>query len=76
MRPVNRLIFITLAALVCALPSLAQAPPAQPAPADDPDGVLIEELVVRGRLPGPAWWRVVDGDTTVWVLGVPSISAK
>ena len=70
MRPVNRLISITLAALVLAMPSLAQAPP------DDPDGVLVEELVVRGRLPGPAWWRVVDADTTVWVLGVPSIAPR
>lgn len=53
----------------------AQAPPAA-APLDDPDANLVEELVVRGRLPGPAWWRVSDGDTTVYVLGVPSLAPK
>ena len=31
---------------------------------------------MRGRLPGPAWWRVEDADTTVWVLGVPSIAPR
>ncbi|MFZ5718487.1 MAG: TraB/GumN family protein [Pseudomonadota bacterium] len=54
-------------------PAVAQAPPA---PIDDPDAVLVEELVVRGRLPGPAWWRVSDADTTVYVLGVPSLAPK
>lgn len=54
-------------------PAAAQAPPA---PIDDPDAVLVEELVVRGRLPGPAWWRVSDADTTVYVLGVPSLAPK
>ncbi len=49
---------------------------AQTAPADDPDATLVEELVVTGRLPGPAWWRVVDADTTVYVLGVPSLAPK
>lgn len=32
--------------------------------------------MVRGRLPGPAWWRVSDADTTVYVLGVPSLAPK
>ena len=78
----NRLLPVALATLVCALPAAAQAPPARPATtavptaADDPDATLVEELVVRGRLPGPAWWRVEDADTTVWVLGVPSIAPR
>jgi uncharacterized protein YbaP (TraB family) len=38
--------------------------------------VLLEELIVVGRLPGPAWWRVSDGDTTVYVLGAPSLAPK
>lgn len=42
----------------------------------DPDATLVEELVVTARLPGPAWWRVMDGDTTVYVLGTPSIAPK
>ncbi|WP_293678276.1 TraB/GumN family protein [uncultured Phenylobacterium sp.] len=75
MRVLNRLLSLSLAALMCALPAAAQAPP-PPSSAEDPDATLVEELVVRGRLPGPAWWRVVDADTTVWVLGVPSIAPK
>ena len=62
-----------------ALPAVAQVPltPATaPAPVDDPDATLVDELVVRGRLPGPAWWRASDADTTVYVLGVPSLAPK
>lgn len=71
----NRLAALSLAVLACALPAAAQTP-APPAPVDDPDATLVEELVVRGRLPGPAWWRVTDADTTVYVLGVPSLAPK
>ena len=39
----------------------------------DPNENLVEELIVNARLPGPAWWKVSDGDTTVYVLGVPSM---
>ena len=59
-----------LAAVLLAAPATAQTPPA------DPDAVLVEELVVTGRLPGPAWWRVSDADTTVYVLGAPSVMPK
>lgn len=59
---------------LAAQPCWAQVPP-NPV-ADDPDATLVEELVVRGRLPGPAWWRVSDADTTVYVLGVPSLAPK
>lgn len=68
----NRLGALALA-LLLTVPARAQVPP--PAPAD-PDAVLVEELVVVGRDIGPAWWRVVDADTTVWVLGVPSLAPK
>ena len=54
-------------------PAIAQVPP--PALVD-PDVTLVEELVVTARLPGPAWWRVSDADTTVYVLGIPSIAPK
>jgi uncharacterized protein YbaP (TraB family) len=74
-RVLNRLASLCLAALICALPAAAQAPPPAVA-ADDPDATLVEELVVMGRLPGPAWWRVMDADTTVWVLGVPSLAPR
>jgi uncharacterized protein YbaP (TraB family) len=42
----------------------------------DPEANLVEELVVNARLPGPAWWKVSDADTTVYVLGVPAVVPK
>ena len=56
---------------------MAQVPltPARPDP-NDPDSVLVEELVVTARLPGPAWWTVSNGATTVYVLGSPSLAPK
>ena len=69
--------WLACALLACGLPAAAQAPAPTPATAaDNPDETLVEELVVRGRLPGPAWWRVEDADTTVWVLGVPSLAPR
>ncbi len=50
----------------------------QTAPVDlhpvDSQANLVEELIVNARLPGPAWWKVSDGDTTVYVLGVPALT--
>lgn len=43
---------------------------AAPAPIADPEANIVEELVVQAREPGPAWWRVSDADTTVYILGV------
>ncbi len=40
------------------LPTLAQA---------DPPG---SDVVVTGDRPGPAFWRVTEGDHTLWLLGV------
>jgi len=55
-----------LAASVLALvaPGLARAQDAE-----DPEANLVEELVVSAKLPGPAWWRVSDADTTIYILG-------
>lgn len=50
-----------------AAPALAQTA----APADDPNAI-VEELVVTARYPGPAFWRVSDADSEVWIMGVPS----
>jgi uncharacterized protein YbaP (TraB family) len=65
------------AALALAAPAWGQAPQtaARPDP-NDPDAVLVEELVVTARLPGPAWWTVSNGQTTVYVLGSPSLAPK
>jgi len=64
-------------AMALAAPVMAQVPlaPARPDP-NDPDAVIVQELVVVARERGPAWWTVSDGDTTVYVLGVPSIAPK
>lgn len=56
-----------LAAL--ALSASASGAAAQALP--DPEGVLVEALIVRAKEPGPAWWRVKDADTTVWILAAP-----
>ena len=56
-------------ALVAATGARAQA-------IDDPQANVVEALVVSAKLPGPAWWRVSDGDTTIYVLGTPSALPK
>ncbi len=43
---------------------------AQTTPIDDPEANVVEALVVDAKLPGPAWWKISDGDTTIHVLGV------
>ena len=75
MRVLNRLVRAAMVLGLC-VASFSGPVAAQTAPADDPDATLVEELVVTGRLPGPAWWRVIDADTTVYVLGVPSLAPK
>jgi uncharacterized protein YbaP (TraB family) len=64
-------------AVALAAPAWAQVPitPARPDPTD-PNAVLVEELVVTARDLGPAWWKVSDADTTVYVLGAPSLAPK
>lgn len=57
-----------LATVTLALPARAQP--------FDPDGVLLEELVVTARDLGPAFWTVRDADTVVYVLGTPSLAPK
>ncbi|WP_425996696.1 TraB/GumN family protein [Caulobacter sp. DWR1-3-2b1] len=55
---------------VSALVALAvQAPSAHAQIPEDPEANLVEELVVNAKLPGPAWWRISDGDTTIHMLG-------
>ncbi|MBX7247684.1 MAG: TraB/GumN family protein [Caulobacteraceae bacterium] len=60
-----------------ALPILLALGAASPAGAiDDPEATTVDELVVQARLPGPAWWRVSDADSTVYVMGVPDALPK
>lgn len=51
--------------------SIHQTAPVALTPVDS-QANLVEELIVNARLPGPAWWKVSDGDTTVYVMGVPA----
>jgi hypothetical protein len=59
------------AILAAALTLLVTPAFAQTAPhgLDDPEANVVEALVVDAKLPGPAWWRISDGDTTLYVLG-------
>jgi uncharacterized protein YbaP (TraB family) len=36
---------------------------------DDPEANVVDALVVSAKLPGPAWWKISDGDTTIYMLG-------
>lgn len=38
-------------------------------PAADPEGTVVQELVVTARTGGPAWWRASGGAGTVYILG-------
>jgi hypothetical protein len=66
-RPVNRIRPFHLVAMSLLLAAGARA--AVPSP--DPEATVVQELVVTARAGGPAWWRVSNGASTVWVLGVP-----
>lgn len=61
-----------LAVLALAFASSASAQEA----IDDPQANVVEALVVSAKLPGPAWWRVSDADTTIYVLGMPASVPK
>ncbi len=53
--------------LVAAPVARTQTVPALP---EDPGAAVVEELVVQAKEPGPAWWVVKDGDSTVYILGM------
>lgn len=55
--------------------SIHQTKPVDLTPVDS-QANLVEELIVNARLPGPAWWKVSDGDTTVYVMGVPAFTPQ
>jgi uncharacterized protein YbaP (TraB family) len=69
-----------VAAILAGLALAGAAQAQDPAPPGgvpaDPDSTLVEELVVTGRLPGPAWWQVTNGTSTVYVLGSPGVAPK
>jgi uncharacterized protein YbaP (TraB family) len=69
----SRARFFVIAAFLCAVAtSHAQSQET----AGDPEATIAEELVVRARVPGPAWWRAEDSDSTVWIIGAPAALPK
>ncbi len=52
------------AALLLAAPAAAQLP------VDETGATIVEELVARPLSPGPAWWRVADEDSSVWIMSL------
>lgn len=67
----SALLLAGLCFISIATPALAQTT----TPTDDPDAI-IEELVVTARYPGPAYWRVSDADSEVWIMAVPNYLPK
>ncbi|WP_296596074.1 TraB/GumN family protein [Phenylobacterium sp.] len=57
-----------VAALWMATASVAAAQPRTAI--EDPEANIVSELVVQAREPGPAWWKVSDADTTVYILAL------
>jgi len=41
------------------------------APIEDPEATVVDAFVVQAVEPGPAWWRVSDGDSIIYILGAP-----
>ncbi len=44
--------------------------------AADPESTVVEQLIVTARQPGPAWWRVSNSTSVVYILGLPSALPK
>lgn len=58
-------------AVTCLSPSVGAAQGEEPV-----DATVVSELVVRPATPGPAWWRVADADSAVYVLILPDVTVK
>ena len=56
--------------------ALAGLTAAAPPPPADPEAQVVDEFVVRGRLPGPAWWMASRGESKVFILGMPGALPK
>lgn len=66
--------FSVRAALAVILAAVALGPAIAQPPADD--ATLVEGLIVRPRLPGPAWWSVSDDDSRIYVMVVPEYTPR
>ena len=68
----HRAVFTIGLALASATVAVAQKAGAP----TDPEATVVQELVVTAGAGGPAWWRVSNGTSTVYVLGVPEALPK
>jgi hypothetical protein len=58
-------------AIMAAAMTLAWGGSGLGAPKVDPESAIVSDLVVRPVVAGPAWWRVSDADTVVYIIGMP-----
>ena len=68
MRPGSKILLIA-SLVACGAAAPVRLPVS--GPPVDPEGTLVAELVVQAREDGPPWWRVSQGGSTVYILGVP-----
>lgn len=71
------LLLVTLAGAVAAADitpqgSVAGGVAATSAPPGDAPPLELDEVLVRGELPGPAMWRVSSGEHSLWIMGTLS----
>lgn len=63
----HRIKLSLILALLCA-PAWAQQP-AAPQPGPGPDAATVPSVLVVGQRPGPALWKVSQGDHVLWIFG-------
>jgi hypothetical protein len=61
-----------LLTVLSAVSATTLADPAPPPAAAPDESAVVQELLVIGRRPGPALWRVVKGDSEVVIVGAQS----
>ena len=66
----SRVVLGLLLALASSAPRAYASAAVQPT--RDPESTMVAELIVTATLPGPAWWTVTNGGSTVWILSAPT----
>lgn len=56
--------------LVLASPALSQTR------RSDPEATVVADVVVVAPTIGPVWWKVTQGASTVWIIGLPDSSSS
>lgn len=42
----------------------------------DPEATVVKDVVVVAATEGPAWWKVSQGQSVVWIIGLPDSSSS